>query len=229
MTLAQPKQILRWHLLVIAILASAHIAVIAAAAAGHMRLLGLHRQFSLVQESNIPTTIAALAMIMAAILAGIVSRLETRPVWRRGWLGVAIALVFMAIDEAAQVHEMFSLISLGSIEGSEHSYNWVAAYAAFTLVTGLYFFHFWLSLPPGIKSGLALAGGIFVASAIGMEIVEMAILHLYGVGIFYTATGQLVLFVEEVGEMIGVAVANYTILRRLHALTPEGATLQWSR
>ncbi|MDG5489360.1 hypothetical protein NYR55_12110 [Sphingomonas sp. BGYR3] len=227
MTLAEPKRILRWHLIVIGVIATVHTLVIIAAAAGHMNLYGLSRQFNLSEESNIVTTIAAGALVLGGVGAMLVSRLEARPAWRRGWLGASLCLFFMGLDEAAQVHELFSTISLAWLTGRDQTQNWVAIYLLILFAAGVYFINFWLSLPPGIKSGLALGGGIFVTSAVGLEIVEALLLRTYGVELYYQWAGQFQLFVEEVGEMVGVAIINYTVARRLHALTPDGMTLQW--
>jgi hypothetical protein len=188
---------------------------------GHDSLRTLVRLVDVDQEFNIPTAYQALTLASAAGLLFLIARLR-KPVDRpesRYWFGLALIFAFLTCDELFRIHERIR--GSGTIAASDYlrdvspmlHYRWLVYGIPFVAVVGLLYVRFVLRLPPRVRA-LTVGGGLlFVAGALGMEMVGGPVVESVGRG---NMTYALIATLEEGMEMSGVAMflcALATVLR----------------
>ncbi len=177
------------------------------------------RMFWLDAEHNIPTLYQCVAMLAASALFAVIgSRYRTLGKAAAPWFVLAGAFAFFAIDEASRIHE-----TVGLAFGTSFGASWTYFYIPVGLALLVYFIPFLRRLPARIAGLLVLSGALLVGGAVGVEIVG----QLYA-GAFSKETPIYagLATVEEVLEMLGVAVLNYTLLEHIRTLSfrPSAAT-----
>lgn len=120
----------------------------------------------------------------------------------RYWTVLAIIFVYLSLDEEAAIHEKLSLIlHRMQLPGFLH-FSWMLVVAPLLLAGGLYFIPFLRRLSSPIGWRIFVAGCVYVAAAIGMEMVAGLIITNYGRSwLYYVET-----VIEEGGEMVGAAL-----------------------
>jgi hypothetical protein len=195
---------------------------------GHDTLFGLIPLFDFNREGNLPAFFSACLLLLVAALFFVISGdAWTRgDRWRRHWLGLAAISLFLAVDEAAELHGILSrpLRNLGDLSGALF-FGWVVPYAILTIIVTIVYWLFWLALPPRPRMQLALAASLYVLGAIGFEVLSGIIVSEYGGlqtgldtwqhAIAYTA--------EELLEMSGTLLAIRALLQYIaeHRITFE--------
>jgi hypothetical protein len=88
-------------------------------------------------------------------------------------------------------------------------YAWVILGGVILLILSFFYFRFVLALPAKTRRLFIVAGSVYVSAAIGVEMMEGAWISLSGTAdlIFRVLTN-----IEEVGEMIGIALFLYALL-----------------
>jgi hypothetical protein len=180
-------------------------------------LMGLVRLFDFGAEANIPTFFSVTLFMSNAFLAffiGMHYRQRGERNNARYWLFLAGILTFLGIDEGALIHEL--LISpfrhLLGTSGILY-FAWVVPYGLAVLAVGLLYLRFVWRLTPRVRKLIFLAGGLYIAGALGMELVAG----------YYTSLVQasdatrdvwhyLMIAVEETLEMVGLTVLIYAFL-----------------
>ena len=201
------------------------------------------RRFDLDAEHNIPTWFASTALLVAAMLLGVVAhgRWRSHASDRRHWAGLAILFTLLSLDEAVQLHEMLRLPMLQrfALRGI-FSFAWVIP--VFFAVVGFaaVYFRFWLRLPRRTRALFFVSAALYVGGALGLEMAGGALAESHGFDSLRYAT---VMIVEEVMEMVGVALFVYALLDHVRGesssfgftLTPDGPQhaaptgVAWSR
>ncbi|MBW4459938.1 MAG: hypothetical protein KME47_06815 [Nodosilinea sp. WJT8-NPBG4] len=172
--------------------------------------VGIFTFFSMGQESNLPTYISTLNLLLAGILCGIISfhesNLRNRVNWH--WLGLSAGLMLMSVDEAAKIHEgiigVFLEMSIGRGTGIFY-YLWYLVYIPIVVAVGLLYIPFLKRLPLRYSSRFVLAALVFLGGAVGMEMVE-SVLKYSGIN-----TAISILF-EETLEMLGIVILIHMLL-----------------
>jgi len=209
-----PSRIFALHLGIILLLGLAFGLVAMADQLGHPTLKGFSREFRLQEEANIPSFFSALALFVTALASMAVSHALPRGDRDRlGWKVMAGLFIFMAFDEAAQIHELIDLPhALMKYDRYLHYFS-VFPYLAVAAVLAAILFPFWLRLSRDLRFMFALAGILYVLSAVGMEVFENELVvagaseHSLRMALNYA--------LEELGEMLAVALFLRTILTRL--------------
>ena len=187
---------------------------------GHDAQLGFERQFNLVKENNIPTWYSSSALLLSAVLLGMIGLVNKREdnLYTLHWFGLAAIFLFLSIDEAASLHEKlgFELLnpmlkSIGYFHGFGY-FPWVIAGATFTLIVALAYLRFLAALPSQTGSLFLIAGTLFVGGALGMEMLEARYIYYYSEADF---TYYMFVAVEECLEMLGVVLFLYALLLHL--------------
>ena len=206
------------HAGVIAALAGIHVVYLALRLAfGLDSVFGTRRLFDLGGEHNVPTFVAALALLACAVVAyKTAATFPAKTSSRRAWALVCAIFVFLAFDEAVQIHELSGALVRGIADlSSIMRWVWGIPYAALTLVVAAVLLPWWLQLPHRVQQGLLLSGAIFVVSALGLETVASVYAAQAGdaarAGLLYNAE----VILEEAGEMLGVALALRYLLLHL--------------
>ncbi len=155
-----------------------------------------------------------MAIFFAAILLFIVGMLKKNQNIKDAnfWLALSGIFVFLAYDEAAEVHERFNKSSREVVpeEGYDFLYYaWVIPYAVFALAIAFIFLKFLMRLPRKTAVLFTVAGVIFVIGAIGLELLNSYFFYNEG----EESLGLHIAFtLEELFEMLSIALFVYAIL-----------------
>lgn len=208
-----------------ALLVAANIAVeVVKYRAGRPYLYGLVPMFYLDAEHNLPTMFSVVLLLGAAVLLAWVAMLKTREQdpYASRWKLLAAGFAFMALDEGAQIHELFAMPVrqlLGGHDLGIWNFSWVIPFGLLVLVLAVYFAKFVLSLPRRTAFLFVLAGILYVGGAIGFEMIGAGYEGKHG---HENAIYVLLATVEETLEMAGVILFIHALLqylRRHHPLT----------
>ena len=189
----------------------------------HDYLLGLTSLFDFNREGNLPAFYSACALLFAAVLLFVIAghAWERHDPWRRHWMWLGIIFVFLAVDEAAELHGLLS----PPIRRLTHSSNallfaWVVPYAVLTLLFVVTYLRFFWALPGRLRTWLGVAGVIYVTGALGFEMLAGAIVSSHGgiegggLEVWQHAVSYTV---EELLEMTGVVIAIQGLLQHIAA------------
>jgi hypothetical protein len=184
---------------------------------GHGRLFGFVPEFNLGTENNIPTYFSGLLLLSASILLGVIARLKwtVQDAFRRYWAGLAFIFAYLSVDEVASLHERLGEPIRHALDTSGvFYYAWVIPGMGLLLLFGFVYARFFWALDARWKRLFAVSGFVYVAGGLGVELVG---------GWFVTQfenpgfTNVLIVTVEEVLEMSGVALFIYTLMEYLGA------------
>lgn len=123
---------------------------------GHDTVYGLIDLFNLDGESNIPSYFSASLLLLAALLLSIISVLKrkSRAPYAFQWTILAFTFLYLAVDEAASIHELLSRPTvefLGDRTIGIFYFAWVIPGMAITLVFALFFSKMFLASSSTIK------------------------------------------------------------------------------
>lgn len=200
------------------LLAAGHIAVYVMSFLFDIRstpMSGLFVFLNMGDESNLPTYVSALYLLFAGCLCLLISRDEFNRKKRLNWywLGLAVGLLLMSMDEAAMIHEgvvasfLRAYISRGS--GIMY-YIWYKAYIPVVLVIACLYLPFLKRLSIRYSLRFILSGIVYFTGSLGFEMLES---HL----VYYNSSEGLKLLglsilVEETLEMMGIVILIHTLL-----------------
>jgi hypothetical protein len=176
----------------------------------------LFQIFNFDEEGNLPTFYSTFALILAAVLLFVIGTIKSylKEKGKGYWIFLGILFLLMAYDEAAQFHEMFNEYFWESPNlPTWLGFGWVIPFSALTLIIGAFFIRFLISLPKSISRLFILAGIIFIAGAIGMELPGAYL--WFNTGGFNSLWYNLAATIEELLEMLGIVIFIYAILKYL--------------
>lgn len=217
------RKVFRWHLALIALMGALFGIVVIADMLGRHNLFGFARLFRLTVEANIPTTFSSLALAAAALAAFAITRsagIDARE--RHRWTIFSGVFLFLAIDELWQLHELLNPVGRAMHLPAAFHYFGAFPYLLFSAVLGFYMLPFWMRQSRPVMTGLAVGGICYVLAAVGMEIPENL---LIAGGAERTDLPMAICYaIEELGEMIAVALFLRAFLTRLEEL-PSAAMI----
>ena len=197
---------------VVALLLVLHCAVQTARfMTGDDRFYGLVYMFSVGSDGNIPTFYSAFALLFCSgllALTGLLTSVSKKPM-KTYWYVLALIFVFLATDEMLELHEKLiePLRAALQTSGMFH-YAWIIPYAIATGAIGGVYLKFLLSLPRRTGIGFVISGSIFIAGAVGLEMVGGVLFESVG----GKSPGYVVAqTIEEALEMIGIVMFIYFI------------------
>ena len=190
-------------------------------------VFGLLDYFDFDIEGNIPTLYSAFAVLVCAGLLGVITHAN----WRRDggkryyWLGLSVLFVFLAVDEGTAIHEQLSDYMEQFMTATGPLYFlWVVPYGFALLVLAALYTKFVWALPALTRTRFILAAIVFLAGAIGFEMLSASVADRYG----YDTVLYCVLYsIEELLEMLGIVLFMYALLEYL-ASEPGGLVLRLS-
>jgi hypothetical protein len=171
-------------------------------------------EFSVNAESTIPNWYSATILLIAGVLLGLIaaSKYRSKAPYRSYWLVLSIIFVYLSIDEGAAIHEIFSDPIHNALHtGGFLEFGWQLAAVPFLIIFGLMYLRFLFHLPPRIRNLFILSGVIYVGGAFFGDAVQANQLALAGgekLTMLYLTIGT----VEELMEMLGIALFIYTLL-----------------
>lgn len=164
------------------------------------------------QELNIPSAFSfALLICCSALLACIAysSSLKKLNFTLHWWILSAI-FCFLAFDEAFSIHEAIGdLIESRQSTSGALKYVWVVPYGVLALLVLSTYVKFLIHLPVIHRVLFIVAGGLYVGGALGMELLEGAIVDTCP---DYCLPLLVMVTLEELMEMTGAALFIYALL-----------------
>lgn len=180
----------------------------------------LQRQFILDNENNIPTWFSSALFLAGAGLCTLLARLEPRR--RRGWTGLAIVFLVLSADETASLHEAVnSTLRAGLGLHGALRFAWLLPAFVVLVILGAVYAGFLWHLPRATRFRLAVSAIVYLAGAVGSEMVG---------GWYWDAVGDetlgygIITTVEELLEMVGLALLVYALTAHAERLRPKLVT-----
>ena len=178
--------------------------------------MGIARFLSVRGEGTLPATFSGGLLLFAAVLLYVIGFTKRAGSTRfsKHWLGLAVMFTYLAIDELAGIHELFTFVGwMGARLGWSGAYRgavrnpWVIVGIVAVISVGFVFRRFVRSLPRRTGRYFLLAATLYVAGAIGGEMLGSLV---YGSATIYAPV--VVGHIEEGLEMAGVVVFIYALL-----------------
>lgn len=165
------------------------------------------------RELNVPTLFSTLLLFTAARLLMQLSDASQQKSAAE-WTLLSRIFLFLAVDEALQIHEILIFPGLRHHIHPALASTWVIPYSLISIGLLLRFRHFLTTLSAKTSKGVLCAGGVYISGAIGMEMVgSFAVrsglirLHSFWYG---AITG-----IEETLEITGLILFLHTLMREL--------------
>jgi hypothetical protein len=169
--------------------------------------------FWLDSEANLPTWYSSTLLLVAAALLFLQFRHSANGRRDYGWLILSVGFLLMAVDEASQLHDLLTPVARAWFEPRDLlSFGWVIFATPLAALVALYMIPFLLRQPLGTRVIFIVAGLLYVAGAVGMEMLGGRIAGNTGWGSPYYIVGVLI---EESLELIGVTLFLTTLLRHM--------------
>jgi len=165
---------------------------------------GLITIFDMDRELSVPTLFSTVALLVCALLFGIVATATKR----RGlpfvlhWRGLAVIFLFLAVDESVSLHERLTP-HVHRLIDTTVQYAWVLPYGIALVVLAVVYARFLLLLPPRPRYLFAAAAGIYVTGGLLLEIPAGFEALAHGET---TLRFTILATLEELLEMVGIVV-----------------------
>lgn len=187
--------------------------------AGHDTVYGLIYLFDLDGESNIPTYFSASLLLLAASLLSVITvmKRESHDPYAFQWRVLACAFLYLAVDEAAGVHELLVRPTkelLGGVTVGVFNFAWVIPGLVITVLFALAYLKFLLHFPSQVRLRLLLAATLYISGTIGMEMVGGLYEEQYG---FENLTYNFIVTLEESFEMSGIIIFIQVLMTYIEA------------
>ena len=161
-----------------------------------------------------------LLLFCSLLLVAIGNLKNSLPIrYRKHWIALGLIFLFLAMDETLSFHERLSepLRNQLNLTGVLY-YAWIIPAGFFLLFLAFSFRKFFFSLPPRFRKMFFLAGFIYVAGAIGTNMVGAKIASVHGE---WNLTYQLVASLEEILEMFGLIFFIHSLFSFIKSLGTE--------
>lgn len=184
---------------------------------GHHHLKGFVFLFDVSSEGNIPTFFSVFLILSAASLLAIISILKRKSKDRyvSKWIILSLGFIYMAYDEAFQVHErlVMPVRNLLGISNGIFSSGWVIPAMIIVCVLVLYFLKFFFHLPAKNRLTFLLSATIYLGGCIGVELIESSYIVIHGDN---NLMFNMISTVQESLEMAGIIIFIFALLEYLN-------------
>jgi len=188
---------------------------------GDSNTFGFIRMFDLDMERNVPTLFSSLLFAISAFLFYLLSKtsLGTKNRDSKYWKGLSFIFIFLSVDESAKIHEQLGDFTKQFVDATGYlHYPWVILYSLLVMFLAVIYLKFFLKMPKKTFYSFMFSASIFLAGAIGFELLGANESSLHGTtsilySVFYT--------IEESLEMFGLIYLIYILLSLLeeHSFT----------
>jgi hypothetical protein len=181
-----------------------------------VRFRVLRLLFDFNDHITISTWYALILFLIAAVFAGSIAWDHTergRP-FTRHWGYLAIVFVLMCVDEFTNLHNRILTNvgdSMGGGDGVFH-YAWIIPGLMIVAGFALFFLPFFIRMPPTPRNGIVGGLAIFVAGAVGIEMITGWVLTNHDVAEWLF---RLLYNVEELTEKIGMCIVIWGLAHYL--------------
>ena len=167
------------------------------------------------RELNLPTLFSSSLLLISALLMQRLGH-NSNPDAADDWRLLSKIFIFLALDEALQIHEILIIPGLRHQVHPALASTWVVPYAALAVILLWRFRSFLGSIPRATATGLLRSGAVYVGGAIGMEMigsfaVRSSLIRLHSP--WYGGITGL----EEALELIGIILLIHALMLALLA------------
>lgn len=169
--------------------------------------------FALDAEGTVPAWFQGSLLLLGAGLFWLASGAKRPGVAPHplAWRAMAAIFVLLSCDEVSSVHETFGFWLAARIPGHVGVYAWLLGGVPFVAAVALAMRRFVRDLPAATRNGLVIAAGLYLAGAVGVEVIEAFI----DAGAYGTFTFAIVTTIEESLEMAGLVTLVGVLLGHL--------------
>lgn len=158
------------------------------------------------QEDSVPTYFSSFILLFSAILLAFIAaiKISEKDRFSNHWIILSSLFIALSIDEIAGFHELIiDPLDLLIHASGYMRFSWVIPAMVFMIVFSVSYFKFLNSLPRKYKIGFILSCFIYVAGAIGFEMIS-AKLFINNASSAKDLYYNLVITMEESCEMTGI-------------------------
>lgn len=177
-----------------------------------------HKYFDLNREKNVPAFFSSGILMLASSLLFFIYKISDKATGNKGnWLFLALIFLFLAIDEAIEIHEYINHLLHLFIENDFSGFLkwiWVVPYVLLFVIVAVYNLKFLKRLAAATRNNFILSGIIYVLAAAGIESLEGHLTRLV------TNKQNLLLLTttfQEVLEMAAIIFFIYGLLMYIAA------------
>lgn len=214
----RPDRVLAALLVVIAVLLVVYLGGLALRRAGH-DAWNLVPLTDMNQEMSVPTWAAALILAAVAVLLLVVSLSPPEGTTPRRWRFLGAIAALLSADDVAAYHETWVEPVRNRLDTTGFLLQaWVLPGAALVVLVALSQVGFVRALPRATAIGLCLGAAVFLAGALGMEMVSAKLGDQWRTD---SVGYELLVAVEEGLELLGATIVVHALLRHLGAHGPS--------
>ena len=174
-------------------------------------------QFNLDNEDSLTTWFATALLFANGAILFVVAAIKYRDGIRQflPWFFLSLILLAMSVDEMLSLHERLTVpvrTALGT-DGFLH-FAWVIPGFIAAILVAILYLPLLRSLPGRIAALILASGFIYVAGAVGVELVGSKIASEQGSALHF----RLASWVEESFEMLGQSLFAYALLSHIQSL-----------
>jgi len=217
-----PVPLLRWLWVTATVLITGHVVtLIAWNQYGVRRDISIPRQLDLNSEGNFASWFESFPLLVSALLTFLIAshfRAQRAPLAHR-WVALSALFLLMAVDEASQLHDMFTgpLRRGLEIDFGVFYFAWLVPAVAFLAACAWYFLPVVSSLPGDIRRRLLVALAVYFGGAVVVEMVSGFVVEYGRKSTPYLA----VLTIEEACEIIGTLLVVGALMALLRMVQPR--------
>ncbi len=169
--------------------------------------------FNMDKEMNIPTIYSSfLFLTCGGFIKLVIKNInpEKHKLLKK-WNALQWLFVFLAADEALQIHEAFTISYFKNLLPAALSVVWVIPYGILVIFSFIYFKPLLASMPKRVRNLSLLAGFVYVSGAIGIEIVGNLLVKTGDIKLHGISYG-LISTLEESMEITGLIIFIYALI-----------------
>jgi hypothetical protein len=172
------------------------------------------------RENSIPTWFSILNLLLASVLLFVIARhaKTTGDPVAKHWIALSVLMLALSMDEGASLHERLQKTQqfTGVLIPVLESHPWVLYGGIFAAAAFVFFIPFLRQIGPKLAFRFMLAGGLFIAGALGLEFMAAWMVHNE-----IAVRGELPYMIrragEEACEMYGIALFNCFLFDEIRA------------
>jgi len=185
------------------------------------------KKFNFDKEKNIPSIFSSLLLLGAsASLLYISFKTLSFKVSNVFWRSLSFIFLFLSFDELLRIHEKIGQFTGNYIKGEGiFYYAWLIPYGILLIVLAFIYAKSLFALPVKIRTNMIISGVLFVAGAVGIEMITGVYIQKNALYTSEVLSNSLTIFllytVEETLEMLGVSYFIYTLFLCLESYKVE--------
>ena len=169
--------------------------------------------FNMDKEMNLPTLYSVGLLTGCASIIKLINKKKgkVRENIVKQWNTLHWIFLFLALDEAFQIHEILIIPDLKPLLPALLTIVWVIPYGILVIFLMFYFRPLIISLPHRIKTLFFISGAIYISGALGVEMIGSYLVRTGDIRLHGLSYG-LITTLEESMEIFGLILFIYSLL-----------------